>query len=191
MKSKNVYVLAGPNGSGKTTFAKEFLPHYSDCMHFVNADLIAQGLSPFLPQQAAMKAGRLVIEQIRELAAKNQDFAFETTLSGRTHLSLLNSLKRMGYEIHLFFLWLPSVDLALNRIKDRVANGGHDVPAQDVRRRFSRGMSNFFRFYKPLADSWMIFDNSVVEHRLIAEGKSDKTRVHDEEIFRRISRQVG
>lgn len=124
----NLYVIAGPNGAGKTTFAREFLPNYVDCKQFVNADLIAGGLSPFSPEGAALKAGKLLLQEIRDLAVKKRDFGFETTLSGITHASFFRSLKRRGYAIHLFFLWIPDVRIALARISDRVKKGGHDVP---------------------------------------------------------------
>lgn len=186
MGNKNVYIIAGPNGSGKTTFAKKFLPDYAKCPNFVNADLIAQGLSPFSPRAAAIKAGRLLLERIRSLAEKNVDFAFETTLSGKSYIPFLEILKNKGYAINLFFLWIPNPELALSRIKDRVATGGHDVSAQDVKRRFYRGMYNFFRYYKPLSDTWMLFNNADALPRLIAREKNGKTEVIDKELFERI-----
>ncbi|MBI2496241.1 MAG: zeta toxin family protein, partial [Candidatus Omnitrophica bacterium] len=155
-RSPNVYVIAGPNGAGKTTFAKEFLPHYAKCENFVNADLIAQGLSPFSPEAAAMRAGRLLLEQIRLLAHKHSDFGFETTLSGITYVALLRRLKAQGYRIQLFFLWIPTVEMALARIADRVRRGGHDIPERVVRRRFHKGIQNFFTRYRPLLDLWML-----------------------------------
>ena len=144
MKNKAVYIIAGPNGSGKTTFAQLFLPDYVQCPNFVNADLIAKGLAPFGPPAAAIKAGKLVLQQIHDYARRGADFAFETTLSGKSYASLLTELKSKGYALHLFFLWIPSPELAIARIKDRVAEGGHNVPVEDVRRRFIRGIHNFF-----------------------------------------------
>ena len=190
MNPKNVYIIAGPNGSGKTTFANEFLPKYAKCPNFVNADLIAQGLSPFFPRAAAIKAGRLVLEQIRSLAEKNADFAFETTLSGKSYLRLLTTLKKKGYAINLFFLWIPNVELALSRIKDRVAAGGHDVPSLDVKRRFHRGIYNFFKYYRPLSDTWLLFNNADATPRLIAKEKSGKAEIVDKELFERIIKFV-
>ena len=190
MKTKKIYIIAGPNGSGKTTFANKFLPEYAKCPNFVNADLIAQGLSPFSPLTAAIKAGRLVLEQIRSLAEKNVDFAFETTLSGKSYVKFLIALKKKGYTINLFFLWIPNVELALSRIKDRVAVGGHDVPAVDVKRRFHRGIYNFFKYYKPLSDTWLLFNNADATPRLIAKEKSRKTDVIDKELFERIIKFV-
>jgi predicted ABC-type ATPase len=147
MSHPNFYIIAGPNGSGKTTFADRFLPIYTDCKNFVNADNIAKGLSPYSPRSFALKAGRLLLEQTKIYASRNADFAIETTLSGKNYISFLKELRVKGYKIHLFFLWIPSVDLSLARIKDRVLRGGHDVPEPDVRRRFNRGISNFFKLY--------------------------------------------
>ena len=183
MKNKAVYIIAGPNGSGKTTFAKLFLPHYVNCQNFVNADLIAQGLAPFNPRAAAIKAGKLVLQQIHAYANRGVDFAFETTLSGKLYASLFLKLKAKGYALHLFFLWIPSPELALARIKDRVAEGGHNVPAEDVRRRFTRGIYNFFVLYKPLLDSWMLFDNSKTKPLLIAKSRNGHEEVVDDELF--------
>ena len=126
-KKPQVYIIAGPNGSGKTTFATEFLPNYADCPTFVNADTIARGLSGFSPDAVALKAGRILLEQVEAYAAKRIDFSFETTLSGTGYLSRLRDLKKEGYLIHLFFLWIPDVRLALARIASRVKMGGHDI----------------------------------------------------------------
>ena len=186
MKGKNVYIIAGPNGSGKTTFAKKFLPDYVNCPNFVNADLIAQGLAPFDPRTAAIKAGKLVLQQIHEFAARGVDFAFETTLSGKTYLGLLKQLREKGYARHLFFLWVPSPELAIARIKDRVKEGGHDVPDEDVRRRFSRGIHNFFKLYETLFDSWTVFDNSGTKPILIAKRRNGHREIFDEELFKSV-----
>ena len=185
-KSPNLYVIAGPNGAGKTTFAKEFLPHYAKCKNFVNADLIAQGLSPFSPEAAGIKAGRLLLKQIHEFAERRADFAFETTLAGKTYVQLLRKLKQQGYAIHLFFLWIPSVELALVRIKDRVAQGGHNVPAADVRRRFGRSVQNFWRMYRPLLDFWTVFNTSTAPPALIAKEEGGTLTVADADVFARI-----
>ena len=189
-QAPTLYIIAGPNGAGKTTFAKEFLPHYAHCENFVNADLIAQGLSPFSPEAAGLKAGRLLLKQIHEFAERRADFAFETTLAGKTYIRLLQKLKRQGYVIHLFFLWIPSVELALVRIKDRVAQGGHHVPAADVRRRFGRSVQNFFNVYRPLLDSWTMFDNSTTRPSLIAEEKDGRVIIADSELFAKIG-EIG
>lgn len=154
------YILAGPNGAGKTTFANEFLPIEAECLNFINADLIAQGLSPFQPSKMAIEAGRLMIKQINDCAKKNESFAFEATLSGKGYCKKIKEWKNQGYEIIIYFLKLPSVEFAIERVKLRVAKGGHNVPEKDIRRRFERSWDNFNTLYKPLADSWVIFDTS-------------------------------
>lgn len=184
MSNKNVYIIAGPNGSGKTTFAREFLPLYVHCPNFVNADLIATGLAPFEPRAAAIKAGKLVLQQINEYATRGIDFAFETTLSGKAYAILLSKLKKKGYGLHLFFLWIPSSELAMARIKERVSEGGHNVPAEDVRRRFARGMCNFFNLYEPIVNSWMLFDNSKTKPVLIAKRNNGHVEVINEGLFK-------
>ncbi len=190
MKNKAVYIIAGPNGSGKTTFAKLFLPNYVNCQNFVNADLIAQGLAPFGPRAEAIKAGKLVLLQIHEYAKRGVDFAFETTLSGKSYASLLTGLKEKGYARHLFFLWIHSPELAIARIKDRVAEGGHHVPAGDVRRRFARGINNFFTLYEPLLDSWMLFDNSKAKPVLIAKRRNGHQEVVNDDLFALVQRSA-
>jgi len=185
--SPNLYIIAGPNGAGKTTFAKEFLPHYAKCENFVNADLIAQGLSPFSPEAAAMRAGRLLLEQIHLLANKRSDFGFETTLSGVTYMALLQRLKAQGYRIQLFFLWIPTVEMALARIADRVRRGGHGIPEEVVRRRFQKGIQNLFTLYRPLLDLWVLFDNSGTKPQLIAREEVGELRVFDQKLFAKIA----
>ena len=153
-------VIAGPNGAGKTTFAREFLPRGAGVVHFVNADLIAAGLSPFRPALVALSAGRLVLRELDRLAASRTDFAFESTLSGRNYAGRIQRWKQTGYRIEIVFLRLTSPALALRRIAARVRQGGHDVPKADVLRRFDRGWTNFETAYRPLADAWAVYDNS-------------------------------
>jgi len=190
MKNKSVYIIAGPNGSGKTTFARLFLPEYVNCPNFVNADLIALGLAPFEPRAAAIKAGKLVLQQINDYSRSGADFAFETTLSGKSYASLLKKLKLKGYALHLFFLWIPSPELAIGRIKERVAEGGHNVPAEDVRRRFYRGINNFFELYESLFDSWMLFDNSKEKPVLIAKRRNGHREVMSADLFTMVQKSV-
>lgn len=190
-KHPQIYIIAGPNGSGKTTFVERFLPYYVDCLHFVNADLIAAGLSPFSPDIVAVKAGKIMLEQIREHVGQRHDFAIETTLAGRTYVRLLRDLKKKGYGIHLFYLWVCDVDLAVKRIAERVRMGGHDVPIDVVRRRFERGLANLFNLYRPFIDSWMLFDNSADSPRWIAKGKADELIVSDARLFKVIQEGIG
>jgi len=160
-------LIAGPNGAGKTTFARRYLPEDAGVVHFVNADLIASGLSPLKPELAAIAAARMVLREIDRLAAERTDFAFETTFSGLTYVRRLQACKQAGYRIEMVYLRLRSVQLALRRIAARVRQGGHDVPRADVVRRFSRGWENFQRIYRPLADSWAVYDNSGRAPRLL------------------------
>lgn len=153
-------VIAGPNGAGKTTFAKEFLPNEAKVRHFVNADLIAAGLLPLNPSAAQFTAARILLKELDRLVRERKDFAFETTLSGLTYLERLRKWRAEGYRVEMVFLRLDSVELALKRIALRVKNGGHDVHAVDVRRRFKRGWINFEERYKELADQWAVYDNT-------------------------------
>lgn len=157
---KKCYILGGPNGAGKTTFAKEFLPVEAECLNFINADLIAQGLSPFQPDKMAIEAGRLMIRSINNCILKNESFAFETTLSGKGYIKKITEWKNQQYEIILYFFKLPSVEFSIERVKLRVTQGGHNIPEQDIRRRFERSWYNFNNFYKQLADTWIVFDTS-------------------------------
>lgn len=181
-----LYVIAGPNGAGKTTFATEFLPHFAKCREFVNADLIAGGLSPFSPGAAAIEAGRLMLAKIGELAKQRHTFAFESTLSGRGYLALFRRLRDEGYRIHIIFLWLPRVELAIQRVKDRVHRGGHSVPDHDIRRRFDRGLRNLLTEYHPLVDTWAIFDNSGSQPRVIARAAGGEITEYDAPLFAKI-----
>jgi predicted ABC-type ATPase len=189
--SPNVYIIAGPNGAGKTTFAREFLPNYADCKIFINADLIAQGMSPFSPEEAAFRAGRLMLGEIELYARRGESFGFETTLSGRTYLGLIRRLKRQRYEVHFFYLWVPSVELALLRIRGRVSLGGHDVPAADVRRRFDRSIRNFLVHYRPLADTWTLYDNTVAMPRIIASGERGQIQIGETTLYNGLVEHYG
>lgn len=181
-----VYIIAGSNGAGKTTFAKEFLLKQVHCKEFINADFLAQGFSPFAPEAAAMKAGRFVLERIQEFAHENKTFAFETTLSGKTYVHVLKSLKKKGYLINLYFLWLPNVEIALKRIKERTLRGGHHIPEKDVRRRFKQGLFNFFKLYEPLLNFWSIIDNYEVPPKTIAFKEQGILTVYDKSLYHKI-----
>ncbi len=185
-KTPQVYIIAGPNGSGKTTFASEFLPNYADCPNFINADTIARGLSGFSPDAVALKAGRILIEQIETYASKKADFAFETTLSGMTYLSRFKDLKKEGYAIHMFFLWIPDVKLSLARVANRVKMGGHDIDEKVVRRRFHKGISNFLNHYRQVLNSWSLFDNSGNAPYLIAEERAGELEILDRKLYDKV-----
>lgn len=168
-RNKRIVIIAGPNGAGKTTFAREFLPNEADCPNFVNADLIAAGFSPFAPELAAFKAGRLMLEAIAEHVRRKESFAFETTLSGLTYAQMIPAWRADGYSVELVFLALPNVEMALARVAARVEQGGHDVPENVVRRRFVAGRNNLDR-YKLLVNDWQLYDNSSAPPILLEEG---------------------
>jgi predicted ABC-type ATPase len=190
-RKPNLYIIAGPNGAGKTTFARKFLPKYEKCMEFVNADLIAGGLSPFSPERAAIQAGRIMLEQIQTLSARRLDFAFETTLAGKSYVGFLKDLKAKGYHVHLVYLWLRDVKLALERIADRVRKGGHNIPEATVRRRFHKSLANFFDLYEPLMNAWTIFDNSSDKPKRIAYKEGGRLRIVDSEMFAGLLKEKG
>lgn len=156
---QRIVIIAGPNGAGKTTFAREFLPNEGDCLNFVNADLIAAGLSPFAPELAAFKAGRLMLKEIAAHVKRGESFAFETTLSGLTYAQMIPAWRASGYVVKLIFLSLPDAEMAIERVAIRVRQGGHNIPVDVIRRRFAHGIANFER-YKMLVDSWQLYDNS-------------------------------
>lgn len=163
-------IIAGPNGAGKTTFAREFLPAEGHCPTFINADLIAAGLSPFQPETVAIEASRLMLEHVRQKVAKREDFAIETTLAGRGYLAMIREWQASRYQVEIVFLRLPSADLAVRRVQQRVAQGGHDIAEVYVRRRFQRGLNNFQSLYRPIVDTWQVFDASQWPPVLLDEG---------------------
>ncbi len=166
-KQPTCLIVAGPNGAGKTTFAREFLPREGGILNFVNADLIAAGLSPLRPEAAALAAGRLFLHELDRLAELRENFAFESTLSGLTYLAKLRSWKTHGYRIEVVYLKLRTPEIALKRIAARVKQGGHDVPTADVKRRFVRSWKNFSEAYRPLADAWWLYDANLRPPRLL------------------------
>ncbi len=154
-----ILMIAGPNGAGKTTFAREYLPHEGGCPDFINADLIAAGLSPFDPDRVAVRAGKLMIEEIRRRVASSESFAFETTLSGRAYARMIPEWQGAGYRVELTFLWLPAVELAIERVRIRVSQGGHGIPEEVIRRRYRQGWENFQGVYRGLVNHWRLYDN--------------------------------
>ncbi|MBU4179875.1 MAG: zeta toxin family protein [Desulfobulbaceae bacterium] len=170
MSEKKIIIIAGPNGAGKTTFAEEFLPKEANCPIFINADLIAAGLAPFDPERAAFKAGRLMLAEIDEHSRLGESFAFETTLSGRGYARLIPAWRTDGYTVKLFFLRLDSPELAIARVRQRVREGGHNVPEQTIRRRFAAGLRNFEEIYQPIVSEWALYENSGPSPLLLEEG---------------------
>ncbi len=169
--NKRIVIIAGPNGAGKTTFAREFLPTDAELPNFVNADLIAAGLSPFAPELAAFKAGRIMLETIADYAKRGESFSFETTLSGLTYAQMIPAWRTSGYAVKLIFLSLPDAEMAIERVAIRVKQGGHNIPEEVIRRRFAHGLANFER-YKILVDGWQLYDNSDTPAVLIDEGQN-------------------
>lgn len=171
-QAPQILIIAGPNGAGKTTFAREFLPHEAECPDFINADLIAAGLSPFRPEAAALRAGRLMLEEIASRIAGRRSFAFETTLSGLGYARQIPGWRELGFVVTLYFLSLDDVDLAIARVAARVAQGGHDIPEPVIRRRFAAGRRNLERRYARLVNAWKLYDNSGTSPLLLAQGEN-------------------
>jgi len=171
-EKSRILIIAGPNGAGKTTFAEEFLPNEADCPIFVNADLIAAGLAPFDPERAAIKAGRLMLEEIYDHVCRHESFAFETTLSGRGYARHIPVWRKDGFTVKLFFLRLALPELACARVAQRVKAGGHNVPEATIRRRFAAGLRNFEEIYKPIVNEWAQYENSYATPILIEEGEN-------------------
>lgn len=178
-----LYIIAGPNGAGKTTFAREFLPKYAHCTNFINADLIALGLAPFSPAKVQIKAGKLLIQQIDQFLKERIDFAFESTLAGKAYVSLIKEAKAKGYSITIFYLSIPDSRLAQERIKQRVKEGGHHVPLVDIKRRFKRSWQNFINLYEPLANSWILFDNSRLRPVEVVKCDQGKVKILDKALY--------
>jgi len=169
---RRVIIIAGPNGAGKTTFAREYLPQELGITAFINADLIAAGLSPFAPELAARRAGRLMLEEIDRCAEEGADFAFETTLAGKVYLRRIERWRRDGYRSKLIFLSLGSVEDAIERVRLRISQGGHAIPIPVIQRRFAAGLTNFHQHYRPAVDSWQLIDNGGEKPELLAEGRN-------------------
>lgn len=188
---RTCYVIAGPNGAGKTTFAMRYLPRVAKVAEFVNADSIAHGLSPLNEQAVQVEAGRLFLRRIAEMTRRGRGFAFETTLSGRAHVRLFGRLRKRGFQIVLFYLWIPSPAFSVARVASRVANGGHGIPRGVIERRYPKSLNNLFRLYIPLADLTLIFDNSGDHAALVAEIERNRERIADRELYSAIMRQLG
>jgi predicted ABC-type ATPase len=169
MQEKNLYIISGCNGAGKTTASFNILPELLNCKEFVNADEIARGLSPFQPEKVSIEAGRLMLKRIDELINSNQDFSFETTLSTKSFVNTIDNAKSKGYYVTLIFFWLESIELAKDRVQKRVSEGGHNIEPDVIVRRYKAGIKNLFKLYCDKVDSLLIYDNSKAESELIAE----------------------
>jgi predicted ABC-type ATPase len=179
---KNLYIIAGCNGAGKTTASFTLLPEILDCKEFVNADEIAKGLSPFQPEKVSFEAGRIMLNRINELLENEENFAFETTLATKSYKSKITKAKTKNYNVTIIFFWLENIDLAIERVKTRVLEGGHNIAIEVIKRRYMNGIKNLFEIYLSIADEVMIFDNSEGKHDLIAR----KTFTTDIVIFNEI-----
>lgn len=186
-----VAVLAGINGAGKTTASQKILTGVMKIPTFVNADAIARGLNAFNPEGEAIRAGRIMLDYLHDLAARRRDFALETTLSGKTYAPWLESLRATGYEVYHFYYWLRNPELAIQRVAERVRAGGHFIPDTTVRQRYGRSLKNFFELYRPVTTEWRVYDNSEKQGRFIAYGTPDEEYVLDSDTWFDIKREAG
>jgi len=186
----NLYIIAGCNGAGKTTASYTVLPEILNCREFVNADEIAKGLSPFQPETVSFHAARIMLERINQLLVQNVDFAIETTLTTLSYQKTIELAKLGNYNITLLFFWLNDVNLAIERVKSRVLDGGHNIPEEVIIRRYYRGVSNLIHIFLKLSDYWLVIDNSKRTFALIAEGNEEfETTVYDDEIWTKLKEQ--
>ena len=189
--SKNLYIIAGCNGAGKTTASYTVLPDILECREFVNADEIAKGLSPFNPESVAFEAGRLMLQRIDDLLKANETFSIETTLATKSYVNLVHRAQRQGYFVHLIFFWLESPELAINRVAERVSKGGHNIPEDVIRRRYAAGLKNLFERFANEVDLWMIYDNSRTPRTFVAQGgKAMNTTIASEVIYNKMKHYV-
>lgn len=186
----NLYIIAGCNGAGKTTASYTILPEILHCREFVNADNIAAGLSPFNPEDVALAAGRLMLQRIDQLISEQADFAFETTLSTRSYVQLIEKARNYGYTINLLFFWLSSPEQARKRVAQRVSSGGHNIPDDIVVRRYYRGIYNLINLYLPICDSWIVVDNEDIESRIIQKGSREANTIFYADIWNTILEQA-
>lgn len=182
----NVVVIAGPNGAGKSTLAPALLRDTFGITEYVNADVIAEGLSAFAPETVAIGAGRSMLARLNELASAKKDFAFETTLATRTYIQRLRLLQDAGYSVSIIYIWLRSEDFAVERVKARVLAGGHNIPEETVRRRYEQGKRYFFELYLPIADSWKVYNGGTRPPELIAQCSDEGLKILDEQTWKRV-----
>lgn len=185
------WIIAGPNGAGKTTFALEYLPKVASCTYFINADLIAFGLSPLMPEREQVTASRIFLRELEGCIKKREDFAFETTLAGRTYLRLVKRLRADGWQVKLLYLALPSVEMSILRVAERVAHGGHNIPLHDIERRFPRSLYNLLYNFSHIVDSCTCFMNDGEEPVLIFEQSGDNRDILNDEYYQLILKEVS
>ena len=191
MADKHLYIISGPNGAGKTTASYTVLPKILQCKEFVNADEIARGLSPFNPESVAIEAGRLMLKRISELLQRNESFSIETTLSTRSYFRLVEKAHSQGYDVTLLYFWLKSPQQAIERVAERVAKGGHDIPKDIIVRRYWEGLDNLFKIYMPIVDTWILVNNSETPRSIVATGGKDQTTIiKDNKHFKTIEEYV-
>lgn len=190
MDNKTLYIIAGCNGAGKTTASISLLPEILKCREFVNADEIAKGLSPFNPESVSIEAGRLMLERINVLIEGDCSFSIETTLSTRSYNKLISKAHAKGFKVQLLFFWLPTPEHAIQRVAQRVKEGGHNIPIEVIRRRYKAGIENLFNIYMPIVDSWMLIENHNNPRIIIADGSCDKINIYEETLFKKIQQYV-
>lgn len=189
--SKNLYIISGCNGAGKTTASFTVLPEILQCKEFVNADEIAKGLSPFNPESVAFEAGRLMLQRIDDLLERNETFSIETTLATRSYINLVHRAQEKGYCVHLIYFWLETPELAEQRVAERVSKGGHNIPIDVIHRRYLLGICNLFNIFMNQVDTWMIYNNSNSPRTFVAKGgKTTDTHIYSEYIFNKIKSYV-
>ena len=190
-RAPTCWIIAGPNGAGKTTFALEYLPNEVGCRQFVNADLIAAGMAPLAPESERVAAGRIFLKEIERYVRAGRDFAFETTLAGRAYLRLIQRLRKAGWRVELIYLALPDSEMARQRVAERVAHGGHDIPRQDIERRFYRGVANLFDHYLGAVDGVKCLSNEGEQPELIFAYQGGKLEVSSQELFNTIKEMAS
>jgi len=185
--TKNLYIISGCNGAGKTTASYTVLPEILNCREFVNADEIARGLSPFNAGSVAIEAGKLMLQRIEDLLGRNETFSLETTLATRSYVNLVKRAQKQGYRVFLLYFWLNSPELAKKRVAERVCKGGHDIPEGTIKRRYAAGINNLFKLFMPIVDYWAVYDNSGIDRTKIASGRSNEpANIYNRELYEKI-----
>ena len=188
MQQPNLYIISGPNGAGKTTASFTLLPDMLHCPNFVNADEIARGLSPFAPETVAIQAGRIMLQRIDELLPQRVDFAIETTLATRSYVQLVHRAHALNYKVHLIFFFLENEQQAIARVAQRVSNGGHNIPDEDIYRRFKRGIFNLLNLYMPICDNTRVFNNEHGDPIFVAKYSkaTDQMYIYDQQMWNKL-----